>query len=472
MELADWFTQSATVATFEWIDLIHVMAGIAVGFFAGLIPGIGNTIMLFMLYPFLMESSLFQMLLFYLGMASVSQFSGSVIATVFGVPGEASSLPAVREGKRLFERGQGNFAISGAAIGSVFGSFISVCVIFAVLPYVVHGLMNFYSAEIQMAILWIATCSVVFLLGRSWKENAVVFMIGAFLGLIGQHDIPFFIFGESFIPYDTFTSLYEGLPIFPVVVALYVFPTLLNTREQFKNFKYDSDTDYKDNSSFFTHIKHWWINKWASVRGSIFGAIVGLIPHISTGIASNLSYAVEKKIANKKGTYRKDGHMKSLISAETANNSCTLVLLLPLMLIGIPMTASEAILLSLIEMNSYTINWKITLENNFFERLTYWFVFINICAVILCWPMVKYVNVLKKLNMMHMLYVTSIILVGLVIYTGSVQYDTWYHFWVMVLLLPLGYILRKTETLILLIAFILQDKLLMSSVIFYNLHFG
>ena len=138
--------------------------------------------------------------------------------------------------------------------------------IFAVLPYVVHGLMNFYSAEIQMAILWIATCSVVFLLGRSWKENAVVFVIGAFLGLIGQHDIPFFIFGESFIPYDTFTSLYEGLPIFPVVVALYVFPTLLNTREQFKNFKYDSDTDYKDDSSFFAHIKHWWINKWASVR--------------------------------------------------------------------------------------------------------------------------------------------------------------------------------------------------------------
>ena len=71
MDLANWFTQSATVATFEWVDFIHVMAGISVGFLAGLIPGIGNTIMLFMLYPFLMESSLFQMLVFYLGMASV-----------------------------------------------------------------------------------------------------------------------------------------------------------------------------------------------------------------------------------------------------------------------------------------------------------------------------------------------------------------------------------------------------------------
>ena len=460
------------VGGFEWIDFIHVMGGILAGFLAGLIPGIGNTIMLFMLYPFLMESTLFQMLVFYLGLASVSQFSGSVIATVFGIPGESSSLPAVREGKRLFERGQGNFAISGAAIGSVFGSFISVCVIFAVLPFVIHGLMNFYSAEIQFGILWIATCSVVFLLGKSWKENAVVFALGAALGLVGQHNVPFFIFGEGYLPYDMFPSLYEGLPLFPVVVALYVFPTLLNTIEQFKDFKYENDRDYFDDSSPLLHFKHWWQNKWASIRGSIFGAIVGLVPHIGTGIASNFSYAVEKKRAIKNGSYREDGHMKSLISTETANNSCTLVLLLPLMLIGIPMSPSETILISLIEMNSYVINWRISIEQNFFERLTYWFVFINMVAVVLCWPAVKYVNVLKKLNMVHMIYATGVILVGLVLYTGFQQYDMWYHFTVMIILLPLGYFLRRTETLILLIAFILQDKLLMSSNVLYNLHFG
>ena len=142
------------------------------------------------------------------------------------------------------------------------------------------------------------------------------------------------------------------------------------------------------------------------------------------------------------------------------------------MLIGIPMSPSETILISLIEMNSYVINWRVSIEQNFFERLTYWFVFINIVAVILCWPAVKYVNVLKKLNMLHMIYATGVLLVILVLYTGSQQYDMWYHFLVMALLLPLGYLLRRTETLILLIAFILQDKLLMSSNIIWNLYFG
>lgn len=459
-------------STFLNMDFLHVMGGILAGFIAGLVPGIGNTIMLFLLYPFLLESTLFQMLVFYLGMASVSQFSGSVIATVFGVPGESSSLPAVREGKRLFERGMGNFAISGAAIGSVFGSAISVAVVLSVLPFVVKGIMEYYSATIQFVILWTATLSVCFLLGTSWKQNILVFALGACLGLIGEHNVPWFIFAEDIIPYQTFPSLMEGLPLFPVVVALYVFPTLLMTTQQFKDFRYENSRNYKDDASMWEHLKHWWKHKWSSVRGSVFGAVVGLIPHIGTGIASNSSYAIEKKLGMKNGTYRDDGDMKSLISAETANNSCTLVLLLPLMLIGIPMSPSETILISLIEMNSYVINWKITLEENLFPRLVNWFVFINIVAIILCWPAVRYVNLLKKLNMNHMLYATGVILVALVLYTGSQQYDMWYHFLVMLLLLPLGYLLRKTETLILLIAFILQDKLLMSSVILYNLHFG
>lgn len=457
---------------FSWIELIHALAGISVGFLAGLIPGIGNTVMLFLLFPFLMESTLFQMLVFYLAMSSVSQFSGSVIATVFGVPGEMSSMPAVREGKRLFERGQGNFAISGAAIGSVFGSFISVCVIFAILPYVVHGLMNFYSAEIQMGILWIATCSVVFLLGNSVKQNILVFIIGAMLGLIGHHNIPNMVFAESIVPYDDFPSLYDGLPIFPVVVALFVFPTLINVSSQFKNFNYKNDKDYVDDSGFVLHIKKFWKTKWASFRGSFFGAILGIVPHIGPAVASNISYAFEKKRAKKQGTYRNDGHIPSLVSAETANNSNTMIALLPLLLIGIPMCASETILIALIEMNSYVINWKVAIPEKFFERLTLWFVFVNICGLLLCWPLVKYVNVLKKINMMHIIYGTGITLVGLVLYVGSLHYDAAYHFWVMTLLLPLGYLLRKTETIILIIAFILQDKLLMSSSIFYDLYFG
>jgi hypothetical protein len=130
------------------------------------------------------------------------------------------------------------------------------------------------------------------------------------------------------------------------------------------------------------------------------------------------------------------------------------------------------VLLSLIDSNSLVLNWQVTLEQSIFTKLALWFIPINVVAIILCWPMVKHVNLLKRFNMNQMMWGTAVILVLLVFYTGSQVNATWYFFIVMMMLLPLGYLLRRTETLILLIAFILQDKLMHATVVFYNINFG
>ena len=87
-------------AIFEHLPFI--LTGTLLGYVAGLIPGVGNTIMLLIAYPLILNASLLNMLLFYVSLISTSQFSGSIVATVFGVPGESSSMPAVAEGKKLF----------------------------------------------------------------------------------------------------------------------------------------------------------------------------------------------------------------------------------------------------------------------------------------------------------------------------------------------------------------------------------
>jgi hypothetical protein len=85
---------------------------------------------------------------------------------------------------------------------------------------------------------------------------------------------------------------------------------------------------------------------------------------------------------------------------------------------------------------------------------------------------VRYVNILHKINIKHMLCATGIFLVALTIYLGFRNYEAIYHISVLVLLLPLGYWLRKAEPMILMIAFILQDKLFASIHMFYTIHFG
>ena len=68
-------------------------------------------------------------------------------------------------------------------------------------------------------------------------------------------------------------------------------------------------------------------------------------------------------------------------------------------------------------------------------------------------------------------FLTGVAVVVLTFYVGWLTMDHWYYITVLVLLLPLGYMLRKTDTLVLVIAFILQDKIFASIDIFYRVNF-
>ena len=74
--------------------------------------------------------------------------------------------------------------------------------------------------------------------------------------------------------------------------------------------------------------------------------------------------------------------------------------------------------------------------------------------------------------MKHMLWGTGLGLVALTFYLGVKSYEELYYMSVLICLLPLGYWLRKAEPMILMIAFILQDKLFASMHIFYQIHYG
>ncbi len=451
-------------------DCLFVILGTLLGFISGIIPGVGNTVMILASYPLLKDASLLQMLLYYLAIISSSQFSGSVVATVFGVPGESSSLPAVIEGNRMFRRGVGNFAISNAAIGSVFGALVAVVVVYTVMPFAIELIERFYNNNVQLIVLLLATFSICFLMGTSVLQNIFVFAIGIFLGLIGTNWVPNFVFLPQVIPYETFPILLTDLPLFPVIISLYVFPVLLQTNEMFKGF--NTNKKYEDKNHVVEHFKEYGKNIISSLRGSAFGCFIGLVPHIGASVSSNLSYALEKKLGIRRKNYNQKGDIKTLVAAETANNSTGLVSLMPLMLIGIPISASEAMLLGYIDINSYTINYETTVQSGMFETMVIWFVIINAVSFLLAWPLVRYINILQRINIKTMLLGTAIGLVALTFYLGLQSYEEVYYMIVLIGLLPLGYWLRKAEPMILMIAFILQDKLFESMHIFYQINYG
>lgn len=437
-----------------------MLAGTFLGAFSGLLPGVGAVITLLLSYPFIQNFDLAQMLVFYLSVVSASQYTGSVIATTMGIPGDQSSMPAVIEGHALFKKGQGAYAISSAAMGSVVGSVIAVAIVVSLMPTAMSFISTFYNNNIQLIVLMTSSLLIVIAYPRRW-QNLCLFVFGALLSSIGISSVPHMVMWPSVIPYKEFPALYQGLPLFPIIVALFVVPTLSKSLNSDINYRSDIDNS---TGKFFTHVRHYLKNITSSIRGSLIGSLCGLVPHLTTVLASNISYVVEKKIGVSQRTYNNTGDMKSLIAAETANNSAGFVQLIPLLLLGIPITTSEAIILLILEHNSFLVNYSTTVASGVFDQLVLWFVIINILALLLAWPLAKYLRYLYNIPYRYILYTIIVVLILMIWYLGARSHNEIYYMLTFLALAPLGYMLRNTNTIIIILAFVLQDKLLASAV--------
>ena len=133
--------------------MIVLLLGVLSGVIAGFLPGVGVFVTMITLYPFLIDLSFIDLTVFYIALVSTTQYIGSVTATYLGIPGESSSLPAVIEGNSLHKKGYGSLAISGAALGSLFGALLTLGLIVSVssfLPY----LYFFYNTYAQFIIFF------------------------------------------------------------------------------------------------------------------------------------------------------------------------------------------------------------------------------------------------------------------------------------------------------------------------------
>lgn len=443
--------------TITLFNLLIFFASTLSGILVGLIPGLGILVLILLAYPILLTFDFFQCMLFYLSVYSASQFSGSIVATTMGIPGESSSLPAVKEGYALYLRGYGSLAISGAAIGSIFGAFVACATTIILMPYALYLIKNFYNNNVQI-VIFLAVSFLIVCINKQIITNIFLFLFGMLLASIGFQSVPLNLNYKEWIPYDVFPNLVGGLPTFPVLVALFVIPVLA------KNWNARQSTDFDVNKNLKTlpllnHIKNYLQYFSSGLRGSIIGIFSGLVPHLTSILAANLSYTIERKIGLKRKTYNENGDMPSLISSETANNGAAFTSLLPLVLLGVPISTSEAVLLSILERNNFFVNYQSAILSGLFNELMIWFIAINVLAFTLAWPMVKYVNYLYKIPLRLTFTITFVILLVLIGYVGSRSYQVEYYYAVFLLLAPIGYLLKNTDTIVLIVGFILQDKI-------------
>ena len=299
------------------------------------------------------------------------------------------------------------------------------------LTYSVH----FFNTVVQFALYCIVLGTMVFI----FKENK--FHINILLILAG--------FGLGMIGYDkwmqveilTFNShlLYQGLPMIVVIIVLLGLPEVL------KN--YSTKISYKNLEHRPSKINFNWIsNTWYS----ILGFIGGLAPGLTTTMSSQLAYVDVKS--------RKSTPVKRIVASETANNAGAFSHLLPLILLGIPLAGSEALVLGLVESKGFRLDT--TTFNDTFKIISVFLIFINIIGLCLAWPLAKHIIKLFRMNIKLMYTIILIGFCAVIIWVGYLNYQTMYYVLVALCLLPLAFVVRKLDTMPLIFAFLVHDRMI------------
>lgn len=322
------------------------MLGVFSGIIAGSIPGLGIIATVLSLTPILIDFTATQILIFYISLIIASQYFGSVVATYFGVPGEITSLPAVLAGHPFMRQNKANTAIAIAAIGSLLASIFAVIFLYANMQWIQKQVWM-YSSTIHLIFCAVVIFYLLFY-QKKYFTNFILVILGLVLGGVGNfyHEPRYnFNFGLD--------HLMQGVDKNMLILFAFVVPQIfLHTKNH--NIKQSKIISFT--LSTMEALCLWLKLRWSWVRGVLIGCVSGLMPAVGTSFSSNFAYALEKVYTKRKS--------KQLMSAESANNSAMITSLIPLILFGLPIVTSEALVLALMHGKGEPIglNWFMTEE--------------------------------------------------------------------------------------------------------------
>jgi putative tricarboxylic transport membrane protein len=315
-----------------------ILLGIASGIVIGVFPGVGPASGIMILYPVLLGLPVMDLFVFYSVMMSSVQYYSSIPSIVYGIAGEITSVPAVQYGHDEFRQGRGAELLSSTATSSLIASVVGVVIFYAATQYI--DFMKYFINNTPRLVLLTV---LILLISAASKQKilALAFaIIGLVIGHIGYDSLRrgHFLSAADFLP--------GGIPFVPVFIGFLMLPELFHhARHTLSSIDINSN-EFSMRTRLANLLK--FPPVLSSLRGSVIGAVMGLVPMIGTSVSSMVAAVIEKKINN--------NNQRIVISAEAANNSAAITVLIPLIFLALPIIPSEAVIMALAERSGFGIN--------------------------------------------------------------------------------------------------------------------
>jgi len=318
------------------INLLWGFVGVTLGTAIGVLPGVGPALTVAMLLPLTTKIEPTGALIMFAGIYYGAMYGGSTTTILLNTPGESASIATALEGNKMAKRGRAGPALATSAIGSFVAGTIATVLLTLLAPMVVEVALKFGPTE-YFALMVFAFVTVAAVLGSSTVRGLTMLFLGLLFGLVGIDDQTGqmrYAFGMPELM-DGIDVVVLAVGLFAVGEALYVAAyqsRLPETMEQVTGSLRMSRED--------------WRRSWpAWLRATAIGFPFGTIPAGGAEIPTFLSYAVEKKLTKYPEEFG-HGAIEGVAGPEAANNASSTGVLVPLLTLGIPTSATAAILLA------------------------------------------------------------------------------------------------------------------------------
>jgi putative tricarboxylic transport membrane protein len=321
---------------FTPFNLMMAVAGVMVGILIGALPGVGPPSGVAMLLPLTFGMDPTSGIIMLAALYAGTMYGGTITAVLINTPGESASVVTCLDGYQMALQGRAGAALGIAAIGSFIAGTIGVVLLMLVSPLLARWALSFGPPEtFALMLLGLTTCTL--LAGDDPLKGYISMVAGLMLAMVG-FDI---ISGDARFGFGI-NEMMDGIDFLPVAIGLFGLGEVLAGAEQ--TGKRQVVKGRLRVREVLPGMADWVRARWAIARGTVLGFSIGVLPGAGPTVASFLSYTVEKKISKHPEQFGR-GAIEGVAAPESANNAAATAAMVPMLPLGIPGSATTAIML-------------------------------------------------------------------------------------------------------------------------------
>jgi putative tricarboxylic transport membrane protein len=323
-------------SAFTLLNLVLALLGVAAGTIIGSIPGLTATMAVAVLVPLTFAMSPDSALILMGAIYTGAIYGGAYSAILLNTPGTPSAIATTFDGYPMAKRGDGDLAISVACLSSVIGGLVGAFALLLLAPPLAEAALAFGPVEY----FWLAIFGLSLIAALStgdFLKGVIGACFGLLVAMIGISETSAevrFTFGSK--------TLLGGIETVSALIGLYCIPVLIDlVATKTRHLETPEDTrGFRLPEALLILMK----NKFNVIRSSVIGTMVGALPGAGGSIAGLVAYSEARRVGKGEEKYG-EGNPGGIVATESANNATVGGGFIPTLVLGIPGTPPDAVIL-------------------------------------------------------------------------------------------------------------------------------